>query len=113
MLNKECLVHISTVMDAAKNIWGYLDWKITDIEIIDAPFGAFNMTIRIRDRFDVMMEYEKSIWAIAVKVNGQYIWLSDLTNKHVIELDDTNKRSSLIHNFKILNQVLHSMENRT
>ena len=71
------------------------------------------MTIRIRDRFDVMMEYEKSIWAIAVKVNGQYIWLSDLTNKHVIELDDTNKRSSLIHNFKILNQVLHSMENRT
>ena len=113
MLNKECLVHISTVMDAAKNIWGYLDWKITDIEIIDAPFGAFNMTIRIRDRFDVMMEYEKSIWSILVKTNGEYTKLSQLTDQRIILFFERNKRSSLIHNFKILNQVLHSMENRT
>lgn len=73
------------------------------------PFLAcFFLQVKLYNKHNVLMEYERSTLGISLQEgNGnQYIILSKLTDDKVFRGLQSYKEDNLLHNFKILDDVL-------
>ena len=108
MLNNEGKENIEAIRVAIEKIWGG-KCQIVEIKVNNAPFCMFDMKIKINNRFEVLLSYDRSIMGIYIKKSGEYINIRKLTDQEIIGGFNSCSPLSLIHNFTILNEMLNSM----
>ena len=81
------------------------DSEITNVITIDAPFDMFKINVLLYGEVEALLEYEKSIIAIKVKIGDEFISIRKLTEKEVVKGFDSSERAGLLHNFRVLDEV--------
>ncbi len=105
LLNKYDKENIANIEAAAQKIFGN-NYKFGELELLDRPFTEFNLPMRLYNNFDVMLEYERSTIGIMVKTKDGYVGLSRMTDEQVFKGLKSCKPENLLHNFRILDQLL-------
>jgi hypothetical protein len=108
MLDSEDNESIARIKKIANIVWGDMCY-VGNIKVFNVPFGMFEMPLTIYMRHEVMISYDRSIIDISIKKNGEYKWLTDLTDEKVIEGFESSKEENLLHNFEVLDKVLQTM----
>ena len=110
MLNKEAHKNIKNMRECMTEIWGN-DVEITYFKEFDYPFSQFEMKVKIENKYDVLITYDRSIMGIAVNINGKFEWIDDLSSKEVIgSFDSCRTKENMLYNFKILEEVLKELK---
>lgn len=109
MLDNEGKTIIEKIKQAAEDMWGD-NYEIENIVVEKAPFCLFNLYMCVCQRQYVRLSYDRSIIDIAIKVDGDYVWLTDLTDQKVVEGFASNKSENILCNFKVLDTVLRKLE---
>lgn len=93
-----------------KNFWGSNVTNIENIKLSDIPYDMFTFTMKLYGRYDVKVEYEMSMLGFRIKKGDEYIILSKLTEEKVLKgFDSYRTENDIIHNFKVLDNVLKTM----
>ena len=111
MLNKYDQKNIAAIKSMAQKVFGQ-NCTLGEIQLLDRPFTEFEWTMKLYDRFEVLITYDRSIIGINVKVNGDFINLRKLTSKEIKKGFDSSKQENIFYNFKLLDEVLKDMEKR-
>lgn len=105
MLSEEGLMHLKLLKNLMQQFWGS-NARIINEEVLNAPFDMFKMNIIIYDKFEILIEYDRSIIGISIKIDNNFINLRKLTDKETIIGFESSGKDSILHNFKILDDVL-------
>lgn len=108
MLNKDDIENIEAIKGAAQIVWGDM-CEFGDIDVSGAPFCMFDLPMRLYNHFDILLEYDRSILGINLKKDNDYVNIRKFTDKEIIGSFASCKPESLLHNFKILDDVLSSL----
>ena len=108
MLSKFGTTNLEILKDILQKKWAKKA-LITDIKVMNRPFDMFEMYVTINNRYNIKISYDRSIVDISVQINGEYIWLTDLTDQDVVEGFESCQPENLLYNFKILDGVLQAM----
>jgi len=108
MLSEEGLMHLKLLKNLIQQFWR-CNARIINEELLNAPFDMFKMNIIIYDKFEILIEYDRSIIGISIKIDNNFINLRKLTDKETIKGFESSEKDSILHNFKILDDVLKAM----
>lgn len=108
MLNKYDKENIEIIKATAHKVFGN-NYKFGELKLLDRPFTEFELPMRLYNRYNVTLEYERSTIGIMVNTTQGYIGLSRLTDKQVFKGLKSSKPDNLLHNFMVLDEVLKSM----
>jgi hypothetical protein len=111
MLSNEGIEHFNLLKELINQFWQG-NAQINNEEIINAPFDMFKINVTIYKKFKILLEYDRSIIAIKIKENEKFINLRTLTKKETIKGFKSSEKNNMLHNFKILDDTLKSMDNR-
>lgn len=105
MLNIDAYKNIEIIRSTAQKVWG-ADCILGEVKVIEAPFAEFEMPMRLYDKFDIRLEYERSTLGIMVCTPEGYIGLSRLADEHVFRGFESCVPENMLHNFTVLNRLL-------
>lgn len=108
MLSKHGTKNLTLLKELINQFWG-TNVRIINEEVINAPFDMFKMNIIIYDKFEILIEYDRSIIGISIKIDNNFINLRKLTDKETIKGFESSEKDSILYNFKILDDVLKSI----
>lgn len=112
MNNSKMQIEMNQVIEKIKKFWNN---NISNIEIkyiSDKPVAMFSFTMKVYDKYDVMVEYERSTLGYYIGIEGNFIGLSKLAAEPVLRgFDSYRTEEDILHNFKILDDTLKSMDN--
>jgi len=96
------------VVEAAQNFWGEY---VSGIQIVDENViqGLFTINMRLYDKTDIKLEYERSCLDLRVKKGGEFIQIHKLTNKEMANGFDSYKHDGMLKNFGVLDRVVREM----
>jgi len=105
MLNWEMAEHIEKIKDTAFRVWGG-NVELNEVDIKKgAPYPIFTWDIKLYEKVDVHMEYDRSVLAIGLPKDGEYAFMDDFTEKPVFDCLKVLKGDNLLHNFLILDEI--------
>ena len=110
MLNDGSVVNeANELINIIKKFWNTSVSDIKVVSIADKPVDMFTISMKMYEKFDVLMEYDRGTLSIKVKKQNQFIALSRLTNEKVFRGFEGYKPENMLNNFGTLDNVLHSM----
>lgn len=101
----EAVENIESIRNAAQQVWGK-NVRFSDIQGKDSPYSEFEWHILLYNRFDIKMEYDRSMLEITVNTAQGYILLDKLTNEKIFLWFESCKPQNLLHNFQVLDRVV-------
>lgn len=105
MLDRETIEDIELIKSTAKQVWRK-NVEFGEIKAVNSPYPEFEWMIRLYGQFDVNLYYDRSTLSIGLPDEEKYIALSRVTDKHVFRGFDGMKPENLLHNFKVLDDVV-------
>ena len=90
--------------------WGY-ESRIIHEKIFNAPFDMFKICVKLYNNFEVLIEYDRSIIAISIKIDESFINLRKLTKLETIKGFKSSDENSILHNFEVLDITLQEIRN--
>ena len=108
MLDNEGKDNIRTIENTAKQIWGNM-CHFGDIKVLEAPFCMFEMQMRIYDKFDILLTYDRSILGINIKVLGEFKNIRKFTSDEIKRGFESCVPENILYNFKVLDNILKAM----
>jgi len=101
---------LRNVVNRIKDFWGNNISNLTIVKVTDKPFNMFTLSMKLYDKYDVLIEYDRSTLGFSLKRNGEYYILSKLSKYPIYRgFDSYSSESNILHNFQALEDVLHSM----
>ena len=101
--------NLQLLKELIPQFWGQ-DAQAVDVSIIDAPFDMFEIKTVIYGHFEILIAYDRSIVGISVWLNGSFINLRKLTSQKTVIGFSSSEKESILHNFKVLDNTLKSMQ---
>lgn len=110
MLNNDLMIEIDKLIKVVQEFWGGNVSKIKFEVIEDSPYDEFTLSMLLYNRYQIMMEYERSTLGISVKTKDRFVILSKFANKPIYRGLKSYVFENLLHNFKVLDETLRSIE---
>jgi len=73
---------------------------------IENPRDAFELQLRLYDKYEVLLEYEMSTFALKLWTGQEFEYLDNMTDDKMVYGFDSMKPENILHNFKVLNDVI-------
>jgi hypothetical protein len=108
MLDKHAEENIKLIEILTHKIWGN-NCEMGQIKVLNSPYSEFKYPIRLYNKIDVILTYDRSILGIAVRTEKGDVWIDDLTNQIVYDGFESSKPENLDHNFQVLDKVVRKM----
>ena len=108
MLSNEGINKLNAIEEIAKKIWDE-KLQIKDVKILNYPFDAFEIKMVIYEKFDIKIEYDRSIVAINLKQQGTYENIRKIVKEEFVRGFESSKRENIEHNLRVLDNVLKNI----
>ena len=108
MLSSFGKANLEAIKQALNIVWEQNALVINE-KVINRPFDMFEMDVKIYNKHNILISYDRSVIDISIKKDGEYKWLTDLTDQEIVEGFDSCILENLVHNFMILDKVLQSI----
>ncbi len=104
MLDNEARQDLQTIKQVAFQIWGsHCEFDEPDIK--NSPYPEFELPMRLFQRIEVGIYYDRSALDIGIRQNGKYVLLGKFTTKQVFRGMKAMIQDNLLHNFEVLDEV--------
>lgn len=97
------------IMKLIREFWGSNVSEIKVKDLIENPFEMFALTMKLYNKYEVIMEYDRETLGIKVKNQDQFLALSRITDKNIYRGFDSYYPDNMLHNFKVLDETLQKM----
>lgn len=104
MLNNEARKNLQAIKETAGQIWEK-NCEFGDIDIKDSPYPEFELPMRLYQKLEVGIYYDRSALDIGIRQEGKYVLLEKFTTRQVLRGMKAMKPENLFNNFKILDEV--------
>lgn len=108
MLNDEAQRNLQTIKEEALQIWGP-DCEFGYLDIKNSPYPEFELPMRLYQKIEVGIYYDRSALDIGIRQDGKYILLGKFTAKQVFRGMKAMKPENLLQNFQVLDEVVREM----
>lgn len=108
MLDKHAEESIKLIEFLANQLWGS-NCEIGQVKELNSPYAEFECPIRLYNKVDVTLTYDRSILGIAIKSKKGDVWVDDLTNQIIYDGFESSKPENVLHNFRVLDKVIRNM----
>jgi len=109
MYYKGVLSNIKLIKKTAKKVWGK-KCVFGELKVLKSNmYPTFEWLLTIYGEFGIKLEYEASMLCIRVFKDGEYVYFGRLTEKNILSKLEFITPKILLHDFKILDEVLKQM----
>ena len=108
MLDDEARQDLQTIKQLALQIWGS-NCVFGNPDIKNSPYAEFELPMRLYQRIEVGIYYDRSALDIGIKQDGKYVLLGKLTTNQVFRGMKAMKQENLLYNFKMLDGVARGL----
>ena len=100
----------SELLDIKNRIMDYWGENVSDLNLLsitDKPYDMFTLSMRLYEKYDVLVDYDRSSLGFRVKMNADYIILSKLSRYPIYRgFDSYLTANNIMHNFRALDDVV-------
>ncbi|MDR0951440.1 MAG: hypothetical protein LBM18_00745 [Oscillospiraceae bacterium] len=100
--------NIEAIKSIANQVWGE-KCEFGDMKVIKSPYPEFEWPIVLHGKIDVVLTYDRSILGINIMTDNGYENIRKFTEKEYIRGFESCKPKNLLHNFRILDEVVKAM----
>jgi hypothetical protein len=97
--------NIDNIYGFAMELWGE-NVKFGDVNIKNSPYSEFELPLRLYDRVDVLLTYDRSIIGLALVSSNGLQWIDDLTTGTVFDGFESSNPENMQHNFRVLDEIV-------
>ena len=108
MLNNEAIANIEKLKSVATDAFGN-NVDFGEIEVIKSPYPAFEMQLTLYKKYNVLLEYETSTFALKLFTGEKFEYLDKVTKDKIFYGFDSMIPENIAHNFDILDKALRMM----
>jgi len=105
MLSKEGIEEYKLLKETALEIWQQ-DIEFLSEEVLDYPFDRFKIYFQLYGKFRIYLGYDRSIFALKLWEEEQYVYLSRITSEHIYKGFESTKPENIRHNYLVLDKIL-------
>jgi len=107
-LGKQGIEKLKLLKNSARDFLGN-NLEILCEMISDNPMDAFELEFLLYGKYKVLLEYEISTFALKLWTGEGFEYLDNHSKEKMIYLFDSMKSENILHNFKVLDDVLKSL----
>ena len=108
MLDDQGRENIKLIGELSEQIWGN-NCEFGELKVLNSPYPEFELPMRLYNKVNVLLTYDRSILGIAVKTRNGNVWVDDLTSQTIHDGFESCKPENLLHNFQVLDEVVREM----
>jgi hypothetical protein len=104
MFGKIAKEHIELIVRTAAELWGN-KCVFGEMKVSPAPWSEFEWSMRLYDKVDAVLFYDRSIIGIHIIIEGEEKFLRKLFPEEVIVGFESSEPENLLHNFQVLDRI--------
>lgn len=108
MLNSEANRNIQVMKEEAFHTWGS-NCEFGAIDIKNSPYPEFELRLRLYQKVEVGIYYDRSAFDIGIGRDGRFVLLGKFTSKPVFRGMKAMIPENLRHNFQVLDEVAREL----
>ena len=97
------------ILVTLERIWGK-SINVIKIDIKNAPFSLMDIKVQIYKKYNILLTYDRSLLGIYIMQNEKPIYIGKFTDEEIIGDFDSCEEAILLHNFRILDDVLKALD---
>ncbi len=105
MLDNEARRDLMLIKQIADQVWG-ANCRFGDLKVMDSPYPEFEIPLRLYEKWDIGIYYDRSAVDIGIKQGEKYVLLDKFTTQKVFRGMNAMTEDNLLHNFELLNEVV-------
>lgn len=100
--------NINNIYQIASEQWGE-NVEFEKIKVINSPYPEFELPMKLYGRVNILLAYDRSALDIGIPQNGQYVLMSEFTDKPFVRGMKATQVENLRHNFQVLDEVARKL----
>ena len=100
--------NIGLIKSTAQRVWGN-NVRFGEIKVIDSPYPEFELIMRLYNKINIMLVYDRSTLDIGIPKDGEYVLMDKFTDEPFVRGMRATQPDNLVNNFALLDKVVKNI----